>query len=323
MAHNLYLNKIGYHGATPWHKLGTQFADYMTADQAIEAAGLNYTVIKEQLQRPSTGDLMNAYCTINSANNKVLGIVKSRYEIIQPADCRVFFDELCGKAKGVYESAFAMGNGERICYLVKLPIEFEPIMGDKVDNFMLLYNSYTGLEPLSIKLTPIRVICQNTFEMAMRNCTNVIKVNHTKNANERLAEAGRILKGMNDYFTLVGEKCKDLAAYNIDDDFIQAYINSLFGNESETPDNMKDIRFNNINMFKGRFHNGMGVDIPGVQGTAWHIYNAATEFADSILARGKNKDNDKDIDTTKSVLWGPSAKFKQKAFDSVFALMGA
>ena len=325
MSENLYENTMAYSGQeVPWHRKGIQFAEPMTSQQVIQAAKLNYLVEKEPAYRLKEDEfgvktpikIGGAFVTINRDNDKVLGVVGSRYEPIQNIDAFDFFDEFIGADKAIFETGGALGDGEKMWLLAKLPNEFAPVAGDLIKQYCVLYNTHDGSSPCSVMFTPIRVVCQNTMNMALRKCTNIVKIRHTINASDRLAEAGRILSLMNEYFTRMGEECTSLAKTPIDDKFIEEYQDALFGKEKDFADRGpgRSIRLKKIEMFRGRLHNGMGVDIPGVAGSAWHPLQAAIEFADYDMPKEGR-------DMAESVVFGTAAEFKQKAWDKMFELV--
>lgn len=315
--HNLYNNTMAFTGSEPWHCLGKKFDGLMTSEQAIMGAELDYFVIKEQLFRQDGSICKGAFTTINTANNKSLGVVGSRYEVIQNTKAFSFFDELVGKGEAIYETAGALGDGEKVWLLAKLPGSFSPIAGDKVEQYCMLYNTHDGTLPCSVMFTPIRVVCQNTMNLALKNCTQIVKVRHTLNADDRLEEAGRIMKEMNEYFTIMGDKCFDLANFIIDDEFIAQYKEALFGTDKEVPEGRgRTLRTKKIELFDAKMEGGMGVNIPGVKGTAWWPLQAAIEFADYTMPKVGQ-------DPTESVIFGSAADFKQKAWDKAFAMVSA
>lgn len=321
MAHNLYNNTMAFSGETPWHGLGRRFDSAMTAEEALMNSGLNYDVKKEQLYRLDIEPTaVNAFATINCENNEILGYVGNAYEVIQNRDAFRFFDKFVGEGVAIYESAGALGLGEKMWLLAKLPTSFEPIAGDKVDQYVLLYNTHDGSLKCSAMFTPIRVVCQNTLNLALRDNTNIVEIKHTSGARERLETAGEFLNQMNQYFTEMGEKCHDLARYTIDDDFIKEYQDLLFGKEDEIPTRGpgRAIRLNRIEMYDSCLKKGRGVELPGVVGTAWWATQAAIEMGDYTLAAGK-----KTNDPTDDILFGSIAKFKQKAWDGAFELVEA
>lgn len=320
MAHNLYQNKMAFTGEIPWHRLGTHFDKPMNAAEVIMATGMDYEVFKRPLyDLPRDGEFEETgmFATVNSHTNERLGIVGERYTPIQNVHAFDFFDNFIEEGAAIYETAGAIGKGEKIWLLAKLPITFQPVAGDLIEQYCILYNTHDGSKPLSVMFTPIRVVCQNTLNMALKKNTNIVTVKHTSNAEERLAEAGRILARMNDYFTEMGETCHTLAQFKIDDDFIQEYMDLMFGREEDIPTRGpgRSIRLNKIQMFEGRLKNGKGVDLPGVVGTAWHPVQAFLEMGDYDLPKVNE-------DPTESILFGTSQEFKQRAWDTALALVG-
>jgi len=318
MAHNLYQGRMAFTGEVPWHKLGTHFQERFNSEQAIEAAGLDYTVVKERLFRQDNSPV-EAFATVNTANNEVLGIVGNKYEIVQPRDSFGFFDTLIEDGAAVFETAGALGYGEKLWLLAKLPGTFSPLFGDKVENYCLLYNSFDGTQPCSVAMTPVRVVCQNTLNLALhdRNLRQIVKVRHTSSASERLRLAGAILKEMNDSFTAMGKQCELFANFLIDDDFIEEYQRLLFGKEEDfAPGRSRTIRNNKLEMFEHCRKSGLGTHILGVKETAWGLFNAAIEYADYSMPKMGS-------DPTETVIFGAAAEFKQKAFDDMLTLVSA
>ena len=315
MVDNLYRQTMAYSGEVPWHRKGEGFTTLMTSDQAIRGAKLDYEVVKERLYRED-GSPTTAHVTINKFNNEILGYVSAKYSIIQNVRAFDFFDEFVGQGLAMYVTAGALGVGEKMWLLAKLPSSFSPLHGDTTELYCLLVNTHDGERPLCVCFTPIRVVCQNTLNMALANCQNVVKIRHTLNAEERMREAGRIMKLMDEHFKRLGDTAEKLARFEIDDDFIKEYQNALFGKNEDLPElgPSRSIRWDKIRMYEGRLYNGMGVDIPGVKGTAWWCLNAGVEMADYDMTKN-------DADPTERVIFGNSAKFKQSALDTVLELV--
>jgi len=129
MAHNLEQRdgktSMFYTAEVPWHKLGTKLNNPATSKEAIEAAGLDYTVVKAPLEAVinliDRKPVNNHFATIRTDSNEVLGIVGNRYAPIQNKDAFSFFDALVGGNEAIYDTAGVLGKGERIWILAKLP----------------------------------------------------------------------------------------------------------------------------------------------------------------------------------------------------------
>ena len=320
MAHNLYRNEMAFTGEIPWHGLGTKFEEEFTIERAIEAAKLDYLVTKEPIYR-QFGDenieIPDKFVTVNNWNNEILGMVGSRYEVLQNKEAFSPFQILADESGAKITTAGALGNGERVWVLAKLPQVLEPLRGDHVELFMLLSNSHDGSQAVSIRFTPIRVVCQNTLTAAMNGTVETISLKHTQSIKGRLDMSCMILKEMNQHFAILGEKFEQLASFKINDEWLDLYEKKLFGVQP-TQDRTgisQSIWLNKTEGFATRFSGGMGIEIPGVKGTAWQAYNAAVEWADyQFPMRGKT-------DRATSVLFGRANDFKQTAMDAALALV--
>lgn len=216
MSHNLNCNsKTEKHSffsvkEKAWHGLGTIIEDYPTSAEAIRYAGLDYTVEKRKLftygddTTPETEDndivmewrvdVPNHYATVRTDTDEVLGVVGRDYHIVQNIDAFSFFDSIVGGKDGIsYETAGALGKGERIFITAKLPEYIKVGRNDLIEQFLFLTTSHDGFGSITASFTPIRICCQNTLNAALKNQTNAIKIRHTASAHDRLKEAHKLL----------------------------------------------------------------------------------------------------------------------------------
>ncbi|HWJ30034.1 MAG TPA: DUF932 domain-containing protein, partial [Flavisolibacter sp.] len=141
MAHNLNYNeqtgKYSFFSVKekPWHCLGLIVQDYPTSREAIKFAGLDYRVEKRKLftldnnnhfastdKRRAEVEVPNSFATMRTDTEQMLGVVGRDYEVVQNEDAFSFFDAIVGGAGGIhYETAGALGKGERIFITAKLP----------------------------------------------------------------------------------------------------------------------------------------------------------------------------------------------------------
>lgn len=323
MAHNLYRDSMAYMGETPWHQLGVQFEGKFTAEQAIVAANLGYTVEKVPLfmripgngvDVPESFVKTDGFATVNSDTNDILGYVRSRYTPLQNRAAFGFFDELIEEGGAHYVTAGALGKGERIWLLAQMPETFEPLAGDVSKNYCLLSNSHDGNSPVTVRFTQIRVVCQNTLTAAMKGTKETISVRHSTNVEHRLRTAASILREYRDHMANLGEVFTKFTAITIDDAWIDEYIDGLFGLEIDIASPAgRTRRQNNVNTFMRYVDSGRGTNIPGVKGTVWGAYNAAVEFADyEVINRAD--------DRIQSILYGTANNFRQKAFDLALSM---
>src|SRR5258706_9386499 len=214
MAHNINFNqqteKHSFFSVQEkaWHGLGQIVQDYPTSAEAIKFAGLDYKVEKRKLftydNENNIGnpdidiiipeiEVPNFYATMRTDTEQVLGVVGKEYEIVQNADAFSFFDAIVGGDGIMYETAGALGKGERIFITAKLPDYIKVGNNDLIEKYLFLTTSHDGFGSITAAFTPIRIVCNNTLNAAFRNCSNSIKIRHTQNAKERLEEAHKVM----------------------------------------------------------------------------------------------------------------------------------
>ena len=135
-------------GPAPWHNLGTELIDLATAAEAIEVAGLDFTVVKkplkEVMESTHSAGKSARWATVRTDTGEVLGIVGGKYEPVQNRDAFTFFDRLVGTNDAIYETAGVLGGGKRIWILAKLPGFIKVHNQDIVNKYLLLSNSHDG-----------------------------------------------------------------------------------------------------------------------------------------------------------------------------------
>lgn len=222
MAHNINRNALTGQDAffsvkqKAWHGLGQIVQDYPTAEEAIKFAGLNYDVVKRPLftynnenadqQTAPDGiqipeiEIENYFATVRTDTNQVLGVVGSKYEIIQNREAFTFFDELVkDSGSGIqYETAGALGNGERIFITAKMPNVIKVGRKDVIEEYIFLTKSHDGSSAIMAAFTPVRIVCNNTLNAALKTNSNAVYIKHTASAGDKLKEAARIMKMTND-----------------------------------------------------------------------------------------------------------------------------
>jgi len=159
MAHNLYYNertqKHSFFSVKEkaWYSLGTIIEDYPASAETLRFAGLNYTVEKRLLFTLDNVnfDLLNALAdgveaTVNVSNyfanvrtdtEEVLGVVGKDYQIVQNIEAFSFFDSIVGNDNGIkYETASALGKGERLFITAKLPGYIKVGKDDLIEQYL-------------------------------------------------------------------------------------------------------------------------------------------------------------------------------------------
>jgi phage/plasmid-like protein (TIGR03299 family) len=298
MAHQLDFTKgkaaIAYTGETPWHKYGTQFKKGFTSEEALEAAGLDYEVELQELSTP------NVVCESHKAivrtdTQDVLGVVGNNYEPLQNKDAFRFFDALVKDKTALYETAGALKGGRQIWLLAKIQGQIDIIKNDPINKYFLLTNSHDGLRAVAGRVTPVRVVCDNTLTAAMgKKVKEEIRIVHRGNVADRLEFAGQLLAKIGAYYDELSEVYRKFAKTSMKEKQMRTYIAEAlrpYGGvktEQEALEIAKlqeeegmSVRLQTeVNNVLTLVENGRGTDIKGVRGTLWGTYNAITEYVD-------------------------------------------
>jgi len=205
MAHNLNFNEqTGKHSffsvkEKAWHNLGQVVSDYPTSAEAIKYAGLDFEVIKApNLHRFPTGETKvstSSFFTYRADNYEVLGDkLGNEYEVVQNVDAFSFFDSIVDGKEGIqYETAGALGKGERIFITATLPDYIRVGYDDLIEKYLFLTTSHDGSGSITAAFTPVRIVCNNTLNAAMANMSNCIKIRHTQSAQDKLKQAHKVM----------------------------------------------------------------------------------------------------------------------------------
>jgi len=314
MAHNLYKNRMMYYGEKPWHSLGTKLNNPATSKEAIQASGLDYEVIQEPVKYNGK-EVEGKFFNINKETDDVLAIVGGRYEVVQNIRAFDFFDDVVGTKEAMYHTAGALGKGERIWLLAKLPSNILIKKDDVVEKYLCLTNSHDGTSALRVFFTPIRVICQNTLSVAIQKKSNCISIRHTENLGDRVKEARKILGLSLDFYNEVEFDFKAMADTRINGLDRNNLLETLLDINKNDDTAVSTRKQNIMNQMINLSDNGKG-NAP-YRGSAWAIYNGIAEYVDHYATVSGYKTDP--TRRTQNILFGRGANMKERAFELVMA----
>ena len=199
---------IMYVREKPWHGLGTMVAEAPTSADAMRLAGLNWEVNPLPIYTAEGVEIPNYKANTRSSDGTVLGIVSNRYKIVQNGEAFDFTDALLGE--GIrYETAGSLNGGKRIWLLGKMPERY--IAGDKFEPYICFTNTHDGSGAVRVCMTPIRVVCNNTLNMALGSAKRNWSAVHKGNIGAKLEEARTTLQLADVYLKGLEEKADRLA----------------------------------------------------------------------------------------------------------------
>ena len=314
-------------GEVPWHGLGQKLPAVATAAEAIAAAGLDWKVTKEAIFLKDGTRIPRQYATVRSDTKQALGVVGEVYNPLQNKEAFSFFDAIVGTKEAIYHTAGALGDGERIWLLAKLPGYIRIIGDDVAEKYLLLTNTHNGTTTADVLFTPTRVVCQNTLNIALSDGVRRQKVRHTKKLGLKVADVRRGLGIINERFEQFELQARALTGIKFNQEALDNYfkaIGLLPSTDAELA-NQSTRAKNIIEEVSARFVKGKGNDLPGVKGTAWAAFNAVAEYVDyARTTRGGGDDLQERLSSrASSLLFGSGAILKQKAWDAAMDLVQA
>src|SRR6188508_1418367 len=185
MAHNLFGDRFADARQPAWHELGQVFEKEVSATEALNQIGRYEVRLAEATADGVSLDRMAILRdpTTDDPETRVFGIVGNDYALITPEDVCTIFDEHVGKP---IETIGALGFGETFFVSTYLPTL--DVKGDEIENYLLVSNPMTGLQSAEVRVTPVRVVCQNTLIASDRVATQKMKVVHGKEGKQRMAD---------------------------------------------------------------------------------------------------------------------------------------
>ena len=170
----------------PWHGLGTEVSDAPSSEDALRFAGLDWNVRQENVFNARGGIIKGFKANVRDSDDSVLGVVGDRYKVVQNIDAFKFTDDLIG-GDVRYETAGSLRDGKQIWLLAKMPEQ--KIAGDVVEPYLCFTNAHDGSSGVRVCMTPVRVVCNNTLNVALATAKRTWSMRHTENVHERLNEA--------------------------------------------------------------------------------------------------------------------------------------
>ena len=318
MAHELSNSNgraaMAYYGETPWHGLGTRLDSPATAAEAMTAAQLNYEVELQSLQTVEQILVPKKKGVVRTDSKQILGVVGNSYRPIQNSECFSFLDSLVQSDDLRYHTAGALGKGERVWMLAKLPGYIRVNSTEDItEKFLLLSNSHDGSSALRVYFTPIRVVCANTLGAAERRSKGQgVTITHKGDLAAKVREAQTILGIADRFFQEIQTGVNRMASYQPTAD----QVRKLFYAISPDPIEGHNARATNVRQDLARlFEEGKGQQIPGVRHTAWAAFNAITEYIDHHRPVRSKNIAEKKSRRLESIWFGDGANLKSAAWD--------
>ena len=259
----------------PWHGLGTEVKEAPTSADALIYAGLDWTVEQKNVYAED-GTLICGYkVNIRNTDNAALGIVSDRYKVVQNEDAFQFTDDLLG-AGVTYETAGALQGGRKVWMLARMPHRYI-IAGDEIAPYLVVMNSHDGSSGIKVAMTPIRVVCQNTLNLALNSAKRIWTTKHTENVMSRVHEAEETLGLAEKYMSELGRGIDELSKIRLSDKKVMQLMQDFFPVTNDLPDVQRKNNLRLLDDMKQRYW--AAPDLSYVDRNGYRFVNAISDFA--------------------------------------------
>jgi phage/plasmid-like protein (TIGR03299 family) len=319
MAHEMKNNDhmVSGMGIKPWHGLGTVVDGLLTARETLEAARLDWQVIKHPITLQGSEQIVpDSFATIRTDDRSVLGIVGNQYTILQNVDAFNFFDSIAERGDAIYETAGSLFGGRKIYVTAKIPglIRVGDAENEDVsEKYVLLTNSHDGTGAVTVKLITTRVVCNNTLTAALREGGRGVSIRHSQLMHDKLALASNMLGIANQRFQQMEETFNRFADVQLKEIEVRDFLRKCFELPSDA-DKASDKDKRAIAQVMELHESGKGSEF--TRGTLWGAFNAVTEWTNHYRTyKEQASGNTRADNKLGSIFYGQSATLTDRAYD--------
>lgn len=299
MAHQLEVSETGQVAFASlrepaWHNLGQVFDTEVDTKTMLSLAHLdNWNIRLENIDLPARSH--RSWFAVTRTNpfdnvDDVLGVVGERYKVLQNEELFAFADNMLDGAR--WETAGSIKNGTVV--FGSLAMERETVLdpngvSDKVNTYLLVHTSHDGSLAVQASVTPVRVVCQNTLNMALRGVKQSYKIRHTASIEGRIAAAREALGLANEFMDEFDTQMAELIQREIDDAKFFDIVNAVYPKPDADAKGSLTKWENKVALIDDIYRGPTNYMIAG---TAWGALNAMTERLDWYrTARSNNQES--------------------------------
>ncbi|OIN12331.1 DUF932 domain-containing protein [Oceanisphaera psychrotolerans] len=312
------VESMAYLGQTPWHGLGNQLTSKQPLSVWLKEAGMDWSIKQSDVMFNAADDGLylrhhdSAQVLYRSDTLAPLSVVSNRYKVVQPQEVLHFYKDLVQAGGFELETAGVLKGGRKLWALAKTGQSARLNGNDNIKAYLLLATSCDGTLCTTAQFTSVRVVCNNTLQVAVNNRAGAVKVPHSTVFDPKLVKEALGL-GLSSWDGFM-YNLKELSQRPVSPEeahrfFAEALDDPCAEHSDLTPSKpMQQL----LSLYDGA---GMGADLASSKNTAWGLVNAMTEFVDHHR-RARNQDYRLD-----SAWFGNGAQLKQKTYSQAIALL--
>lgn len=259
----------------PWDGVGMDVHGAFSSKEVMQRAGLDWTVSSRKLYLSDGSPVPGVNANVRSTDNKVLGIVGPDYKIVQNAEAFSFMDQVLGEGV-TYETAGALKGGRRVWVLAHIPGEYR-FVEDKADPYILFSTTHNGSGAIKVCLTPVRVVCMNTLNLAIKTATRSWSIVHKGLMDQKIANAKNTLIASKEYMGALCDEMVNLNEIKLTDTQVYDYVKKLI----PMPLDPSEVTRRNVSSKRTELMDRyrLAPDLAHVDRSAYRFVNAVSDFA--------------------------------------------
>jgi phage/plasmid-like protein (TIGR03299 family) len=318
------VQSMAFVGQQPWHGLGQRLAPKQPLEVWAKAAGMDWRIDEAEVRyvAGSGASLLGAIHAFpeqkvlyRSDTKAPLSVVSARYQVVQPAEILDFYKDLTEVGGFELETAGVLKDGKKLWALARTGQSVALKGKDTVNGYLLLATACDGTLATTAQHTAVRVVCNNTLQIALGDSTGAVKVGHRSQFDAQAVKRQLGIAVSNwDGFMV---RMKALSERKVSDSVAEKFFQRVLtypGGRANTPERATNDRAIKVaqSLYAGR---GMGATLPSASATAWGLVNSITEFVDHAR-RARSDDHRRD-----AAWFGQGAAIKQRAWDEAMKLI--
>ena len=253
-----------------WTNIGSDIRKASTVQEALELSGLNYTVEKVPVYLDNGLQVPGAFCTKREDSDVTYGVVGSQFEIVQNIEGFDFINNMVPEGLKFLKA----GENKKFIYLIAQLPSID-VLGDEVAPHIIFQNSHSGSTTLKATIAPLRIVCENQFNMTFRKANNKISLRHTKSIKGRLHTAQEVLIQSSEYLSEFQKSALLMAQKKVSKSQVDDLMDKIFYIKEEfTPTQLRRVEEKRDKFLKAY----QAEDNQNFIGTQWGLVNAYTDF---------------------------------------------
>ncbi|MBI0326887.1 DUF932 domain-containing protein [Burkholderia plantarii] len=315
---------MAYAGAEPWHGLGNKLAPNQPIELWAERAGMNWRIEEAEVRFVAAGNRslgsIHAFpeqkVLYRSDTKAPLSVVSARYQVVQPSEILEFYRDLTEVGGFQLETAGVLKEGRKLWALARTGQSATLKGKDEVNGYLLLATACDGTLATTAQFTSVRVVCNNTLQIALGDSASAVKVPHRSQFDAQAVkrQLGIAISSWDAFMA----RTKALAERKVSDSAAETFLRRVLTYSTPNGADHDGLAVNERaikavgQLYAGR---GKGADLASASGTAWGLVNAVTEYVDHHR-RARSDDYRRD-----AAWFGQGATIKQRAWDEALRLV--